>query len=76
MSLTDIGHSLLALVTFFFVTLLDLRVLRGTFRILIEGDDWTENGTIELLELIGFVLCTLRVSLRNVKVTFGIGEFL
>jgi len=73
---TDIHHRLLALLTLFFVTILDLRLLGRSLRIFVPGNDWAEDGFVELLELIGLILGPKRVALGDIEMTLGVREFL
>src|SRR5258708_729530 len=67
---------LLAFIPFFLVTLLYLRLRRGTLRVLIKSDGGTEYRAVKLLEFIGFILCALRVCLGHVEMALSVGELL
>lgn len=57
LSLPDVRRAPVALHSFLVVPLLYLCSIRSALPILVEVDDWTEDGTVELPELVGLVSC-------------------
>jgi hypothetical protein len=50
--------------------------LGSALGVLVEDDDGTENGAVELLQFVGLVFRAGRVALCEIEMTLGVGQFL